>query len=395
MTQPRPHATQARFSLNAAVTYGLVLFGGVLVAAQLRLKVTAGAALGDSYTAQPPILALLVVIGAIVSMVAQPFLQARSPSWGRFWAGAVGTAVLAMSLLVLTPEFSQLQIAYFALASTGIGLIILRLTPNRYRLGDSLRLLWRNRGLLALWVRYNVVSRYSQTLLGILWIVMLPVATSLILAFVFSYIFTSGDIGDAPFITFFLSGMMYWTLFMQSVTNGTVSIVSKLGLINQIYFPREILILVKLGEALVDFAFIFVVTLVINALVGVFPNLNYIYLPVLLLIQLTLMLGVMMLVGYLTVLVRDIQQLTAVAIQMMFYLTPIMYPVDILTENLAELVMFLNPMAALVNAYRDVMVYDRPPDFVSLYFPIVLAVVLCYSGYMFFKANERKLADFR
>lgn len=395
MTQPRPHATQARFSLNAAVTYGLVLFGGVLVAAQLRLKVTAGAALGDSYTAQPPILALLVVIGAIVSMVAQPFLQARSPSWGRFWAGAVGTAVLAMSLLVLTPEFSQLQIAYFALASTGIGLIILRLTPNRYPLGDSLRLLWRNRGLLALWVRYNVVSRYSQTLLGILWIVMLPVATSLILAFVFSYIFTSGDIGDAPFITFFLSGMMYWTLFMQSVTNGTVSIVSKLGLINQIYFPREILILVKLGEALVDFAFIFVVTLVINALVGVFPNLNYIYLPVLLLIQITLMLGVMMLVGYLTVLVRDIQQLTAVAIQMMFYLTPIMYPVDILTENLAELVMFLNPMAALVNAYRDVMVYDRPPDFVSLYFPIVLAVVLCYSGYMFFKANERKLADFR
>lgn len=395
MTQPRPHATQARFSLNAAVTYGLVLFGGVLVAAQLRLKVTAGAALGDSYTAQPPILALLVVIGAIVSMVAQPFLQARSPSWGRFLAGVVGTAVLAVSLLVLTPEFSQLQIAYFALASTGIGLIILRLTPNRYRLGDSLRLLWRNRGLLALWVRYNVVSRYSQTLLGILWIVMLPVATSLILAFVFSYIFTSGDIGDAPFITFFLSGMMYWTLFMQSVTNGTVSIVSKLGLINQIYFPREILILVKLGEALVDFAFIFVVTLVINALVGVFPNLNYIYLPVLLLIQITLMLGVMMLVGYLTVLVRDIQQLTAVAIQMMFYLTPIMYPVDILTENLAELVMFLNPMAALVNAYRDVMVYDRPPDFVSLYFPIVLAVVLCYSGYMFFKANERKLADFR
>lgn len=395
MTQPRPNATHARFSLNDAITYGLVLFGGVLVAAQLRLKVTAGAALGDSYTAQPPILALLVLVSAVVSVIAQPLLQARSPRWGRFLAGAIGTAVFAASLLILLPDFSQLQVAYFALASTGIGFIILRLTPNRYALGDSLRVLWRNRGLLALWVRYNVMSRYSQTILGILWIVMLPVATSLILAFVFSYIFTARDIGDVPFITFFLTGMMYWTLFMQGVTNGTVSIISKLGLINQIYFPREILVLVKLGEALVDFAFIFVVTLVINALVGVFPNLNYLYLPVLLLIQLVLMLGVMMLVGYLTVLVRDIQQLTAVFVQMMFYLTPIMYPVDILTENLAELVMFLNPMASLVNAYRDVMVYNRPPDFVSLYFPIVLAAVLCYSGYMFFKANERKLADFR
>ncbi|MCU0464537.1 MAG: ABC transporter permease [Anaerolineae bacterium] len=395
MTQSKSSAAYARLYLNDAFTYGLVLLGGLLVAAQLRLKVTAGAALGDSYAAQPPILALLVVVGAVVSVVAQLFLQSRTGRWGRFWAGVVGTGVLAASLLILTPEFSQLQVAYFALASVGIGVIILRLTPNRYPLSDSLHLLWRNRGLLALWVRYNVVSRYSQTFLGILWIVMLPVATSLILAFVFSYIFTARDIGDAPFITFFLSGMMYWTLFMQGVTNGTVSIVSKLGLINQIYFPREILVLVKLGEALVDFAFIFVVTLVINALVGVYPNFNYIYLPVLLLIQLVLMLGLMMLVGYLTVLVRDIQQLTAVFIQMMFYLTPIMYPVDILTENLAELVMFLNPMAALVNAYRDVMVYNRAPDFVSLYFPIVLAVVLCYSGYMFFKANERKLADFR
>ncbi len=381
--------------LANGTAYALVLLGGLLVAAQLRLKVTAGAELGETYSAHPPLLFLLLILSAGAAAVLYPFVAVQRPKWARFIAGVGGVVMLAGSLVVLTPDFSQLQVFYFAISSTVIGFITLRLTPAKYSLYTSGQLLWKNRSLLALWVRYNILSRYSQTALGILWIVMLPVATSLILTFVFSYILSPADIGNVPFVSFFLTGMMFWSLFLQGISNGTVSIVGNLGLINQIYFPREILVLVKLGEGLVDLAFIFVVTLVINMVVGIYPNLNYIYLPILLLIQLTLMLGIMLFTGYLAVLIRDIQQLTTVFLQMMFYLTPVMYPISILTPNLAELVKFLNPMAALINAYRDVMVYDRAPDFVSLYFPIVVSGVLFYSGYMFFKANERKLADFR
>lgn len=366
-----------------------------MVSAQLRLKVTAGVALGEDYAAHPPILFALLIIAALVAGLAYTTITGAYPRWRRFFCGELGIGIFSASAIALVPDFSQLQLVYFAISSTFIGFITLRFTPAKYPLALSMRNLWKNRGLLALWVRYNVLSRYSQTVLGILWIVMLPVANSLILTFVFSYIFTARDIGNVPFISFFLTGMMFWTLFMQGVTNGTVSIISNIGLINQIYFPREILVLVKLGEALVDLSFIFVVTIVINIVVGVFPNANYLYLPVLLLIQLVLMMGIMLFTGYLTVLIRDIQQLTTVFIQMMFYLTPVMYPIDILTPNLAEFVLFLNPMASLINAYRDVMVYNRPPDFISLYFPIVLSGVLFYSGYMFFKTNERKLADFR
>ena len=381
--------------LANGTAYALVLLGGLLVAAQLRLKVTAGAELGETYSAHPPLLFFLLILSAAAAAVLYPFVAAQRPKWARFIAGVGGVVMLAGSLVVLTPDFSQLQVFYFAISSTVIGFITLRLTPAKYSLYSSGQLLWKNRSLLALWVRYNILSRYSQTALGILWIVMLPVATSLILTFVFSYILSPADIGNVPFVSFFLTGMMFWSLFLQGISNGTVSIVANLGLINQIYFPREILVLVKLGEGLVDLAFIFVVTVGINMVVGVYPNPNYIYLPILLLIQLILMLGIMLFTGYLAVLIRDIQQLTIVFLQMMFYLTPVMYPIDILTPNLAELVKFLNPMAALINAYRDVMVYNRAPDFVSLYLPIVVSGVLFYSGYMFFKANERKLADFR
>lgn len=375
--------------------YALVSLGALMISAQLRLKVTAGAILGDDYAAHPPILLLLLVISAAIGAAVFPQLKSRYPRWARFFGGELTAVIFGVSTLLFVPEFSQLQLIYLGLGSTVIGLITLRYTPAKYSLGFSITALWQNRTLLALWVRYNVLSRYSQTILGILWIVMLPVANSLILTFVFSYIFSARDMGNVPFISFFLTGLMFWTLFMQTINNGTVSIIANMGLINQIYFPREILVLVKLGEALVDLSFVFVVTLLINLMVGVLPNINYAYLPILLLIQLILMMGITFFNSYLTVLVRDLQQLTTVFLQMMFYLTPIMYPIDILSPRLAELVLFLNPMASLINAYRDVMVYNRAPDFVSLYFPMVLAGVLFYSGYMFFKANERRLADFR
>jgi ABC-2 type transport system permease protein len=375
--------------------YAIILCGGVLFSAHLRLKIAIGAPLGEDYVAFPQLLYLMIALSAAFASLARRSLTYRRRKIADFVAALMGVGLLTFAMLALLPDVSQLQVVYFALGSAVIAGITLVLTPVKHSLRDLLRKLWEHRALLSLWVRYNVTSRYSQTALGILWIVMLPVATSIILTFVFSFIFRAGDIGNVPFISFFLSGLMFWSLFTQGILNGSVSIVHSLGLINQIYFPREILVIVKLGEALVDLSFVFVVTLVINLLVGVLPNANFIYLPLLLAIQLAFTLGCMFFTSNLTVIIRDLQQLITVFIQMLFYLTPLMYPIDVLPPNLAELVKFLNPIAALINAYRDVIVYDRPPDFESLYFAIVMAGIMLYSGYMFFKANEKKLADFR
>jgi ABC-type polysaccharide/polyol phosphate export permease len=375
--------------------FALILVGGCLFSAHLRLRIAIGASLGEGYIAFPAVLLALILFSAGCAAIIRRALTMRRRKVADFLAALAGVVVVSVGTVLLLPDVSQLQVLYLTLGSAVIAATTLVLTPAKYPLWTSLLRLWQNRALLKLWVRYNVTSRYSQTVLGILWIVMLPVATSFILTFVFSFILKAGDIGNVPFISFFLSGLMFWALFTQGILNGSVSIVSNLSLINQIYFPREILVIVKLGEALVDLSFVFVVTLVINLFVGVFPNVNYIFLPLLLCIQLAFMLGIMFFTSYITVIIRDVQPLITVFLQLLFYLTPLMYPIDILSPDLAELVKFLNPVAALINAYRDIMVYNRPPDFESLYFAIVLSGVLLYSGYMFFKANERKLADFR
>lgn len=377
--------------LLSTLAYGLILAGGELVSVQLRREFSFGLPLGDGYNPYPLLLWMIVLVGAVCGALIKTLLPARSRLFGLM----LGLAVTTSSLMFFVPDISQLQVVYFVVASGLIAVLTLQIAPKNVSFGHNMRLLFNNRALLGLWIRYNVASRYSQTTLGILWIVILPVTTALILSFVFSYIFKNQEIGDAPFIAFFLSGLMFWSFFTQGVLNGTVSIISKLGLISQVYFPREILVITKLGEALIDLALVFVVTLVINAFMGVYPNLNYIYLPFLLGIQIAMMLGIMFFLSYLTVFIRDVQQLTTVITQMLFYLTPIMYPLTILPVMLADILGLLNPMASLIDAYRDVILRNQPPDFASLFIPLVVSLLLLYTGYLFFKSNERKLADFQ
>jgi len=182
-------------------------------------------------------------------------------------------------------------------------------------------------------------------------------------------------------------------LFSQGITTGAISLTNAAGLLTQVYFPREILILVRLGEVLVDTFFTFMAMIILNAILGIFPNVNYLYLPILLAIQLMFLIGLSFFISYLSMMIRDIPQLVAIIIQFMFYLTPILYPLSAIPERYI-LIVLLNPLAPLVDAYRTVILYNAAPDFTTLYYPIVIGGILFYSGYVFFKKNERQITDY-
>jgi lipopolysaccharide transport system permease protein len=381
-------------------TIALILIGALLIAVQFRLKIFVGSSLGTTYEAQTPLLYVILIACALIGAVAHQFLAQRgvfpnASKRTRFFVaiGMVGLAFLLVAFLL--PDVSLLQMLYFVLIAIALAAVTLRFTPTRIPLSVCLQSIWRNRALFKLWVRYNVLSRYSQTFLGILWIVMLPLATSVILAAVYSFIMHPADIGNVPFICFFFTGLTFWTLFTQGVLTGTASVLQKMDLINQIYFPREILVIVKLGEALVDLTFTFVILLIVNALNGIFPNANFIYLPLVLVVQIALTLGIMFYTSFLSVLVRDLPQLISVILQMLFYLTPVLFPLELMPIAIRGIITLVNPMASIISAYRAIIVYNQPPDLIGLYLSMVLSGLLLYTGYMFFKNNERKLADYR
>ena len=359
--------------------------------------------LPPEYQAQPFLLYFLLfcsalIIGILIQVpqaLREPysFLLAKSHPFRSY---LVSLALSLISILVLVPDVSQLQIFYFACTGLILGILCIALT-SRIQVGrpeslrQSLSSLRRRQALFFIWLGFNIQTRYSQRILGILWIILLPVATSAVLALAFSQ-FMRIQL-NVPFISFYLAALVPYGLFSGGVLNSTGSVVARVGIIAQVYFPREILVLLTLGEAIVDFCFVFVAMLIINAINGILPNGYFIYLPFLFLILVVMVLGLMFLVSSLTVMVRDIPQLLTVLMQLLFFITPIIYPIEQFPERLRFLFV-INPIAPVVQAFRDVIVYGRAPDAVSLYYSIVFAGVILVVGYATFKSIETEMADY-
>ena len=379
-----------------------VLLGAMLVAVQTRLKYTYGKPLGEDYQAHPISLYLLMMLSVvlanfIISLLVRVGLR-LTVALRQLLVLWLATAMTAGLAWLLIPTLSLLQLAYFAGAAVLFAPCVTVIPalwkgPEGESVSFHLTKLWSYRILLIIWLRYNILARYSQATLGILWIILLPLATSGVLAFVFSKFLRIGvTTGNVPFVTFFLAALVPWTLFQQSITKGSTSIFNQIGLIIQVYFPREILVLVTLGEALIDVFFMFLAMLIINAISGVWPNWLYIYLQLLILIQALFMLGLMLFLGSLSVLVRDIPQLVGVVLQLLFYMSPILYPASFIPERY-RFILAINPLVPLFQAYRDVIVYAKTPDFSTLYFPLVVSIVVLFMGYVYFKSREDGFAD--
>ncbi len=368
----------------------------MLVAGQLRLTLSYGLTLGDDYEQMPFVLFVITMVcGAVGELLSYLLWPQRSSKRRGLLALFIGQSLTIGLILVFMPLVSGLQLVYFAVIASLIALITIVWSGGRTpreNLSTYIAQLWRYRVLLRIWVKYNVEARYSQTLLGIMWIVLLPLSQALVFAFVFSQILRASS-GSLPFLVFFLSGIVPYTLFNQGILNGTSALLGQMGIINQVYFPREIIIFVRLGEAFVDFTFSFLVLLLISLLNGIFPTLNFIWVIPILLIQLLLILGFMLFISYLSVYIRDIPQLVAVVLQILFYLTPVLYQMDRVPEEY-HFLLLLNPLTPLIQAFRDVTVLGQAPQLATLYYPSIMAGILVFSGYMFFKRNEQRLTDY-
>lgn len=375
----------------------VILATAYLIATYFRQTLPIGKYVGDDYAWFDPAIYLLLLVAVGTSYFALRLLFTRT-SRHRWLLTALASIAMSLGgLTLLLPGQSGLQKIYFLIVATVLTLLIIPAPTAEHTeeglpsLSANLRRLWANRDLLRIWVKYNVQSRYAQAFLGILWIVLLPLSNALVMNIVFAELLrVSTD--DVPFIAFLLVGLVPWGLFNQSVAAGTRSILGAMGLVNQIYFPREIIVLSALGEAIVDATFMFLATIVINAFVGIYPNPYFLLLPALILIQLIFCLGLMFLVSWLSVLVRDVPQLISVLLQIVFYLCPIIYPITVIPERFRPLIM-LNPLATIIEGYRAIIVYNHLPSLFSLLYPLAFGVGLLIFGYRLFKANEDRFAD--
>lgn len=249
----------------------------------------------------------------------------------------------------------------------------------------------QTRELLLAWTSRSIRGRYQQSALGWLWAIIQPVASVFILTIIFTR-FVPIDTGDVPYAVFSYVAIVPWAFLSNSLNDMTASLVGNMGLVTKIYFPREILPFAAMLARLMDFGIAATLLLILIVVYRVPVNVGaWLFLPVVLAIQLALVSGLGLALAAANVFYRDVASLLTLGIQLWFYASPIIYPATMVPERLQPFY-FLNPMAGILVAYRDILINGQMPG-PYLIPSAVVSIVLFVGGYWFFKRVEFQFAD--
>jgi lipopolysaccharide transport system permease protein len=255
----------------------------------------------------------------------------------------------------------------------------------------DLRSLSKASDLIWAWTSRTIKGRYQQSLLGWLWAIVQPAATVAIFAFVFSRI-VRVDTGSTPYVLYAYVAFVPWNLTSSALTDMTTSLVQNMSLVTKIYFPREVIPISLMLARVIDLIVASVLVVVLIYYYSVEINLiSWLVLPVIIAIQLCLIMGLGLLLAALNVFSRDIEPLVKLGIQLWFYASPIIYPITLVPEPLRPYY-YINPMAGILEAYRDVIIHGTLPGS-YLYPSIGISLFIFVLGYWFFKRVEPQFAD--
>jgi len=260
------------------------------------------------------------------------------------------------------------------------------------------RPLWQLPGRLELILslaRRDLVARYKGSVLGIVWAVITPVVMIAIFTFVFAGIFNArfGPRGTPwDYALYLFCGLLPWTMFQETLQSSSTTIVTHANLVKRVVFPLETLPVAQALSALANQMFGLFALIVAAVIVQHKLHATIIWLPALLIPQLLFALGAAWLVASLGVFWRDIAQGITLVLMAWMYLTPIIYPESIVPEHYRPFIC-ANPFTSLVRSYRRIFLEGLAPDWWSLLYFTILAVIIFVFGYWWFAKSRRNFAD--
>jgi lipopolysaccharide transport system permease protein len=258
-----------------------------------------------------------------------------------------------------------------------------------------LRGLWAYRGFVLGSVQREFQSKYANAILGAVWSLLSPLAMILVYTVIFAEVMRTkmpGSDSTFAYSIYLCAGILTWGLFAEMVGRGQTMFLEQSNLLKKVSFPRICLPVIVTLNALVNFGIIFGLFVVFLIVTGNFPGLTFFTLLPVLVLQVMLALGIGMVVGILNVFFRDVGQFMTIALQFWFWLTPIVYPASILPEHVRPILDW-NPMAPIIATWQGVLVKGTPPDWGSLVYPLVVALLLCTLGLRMFRKRAGEIVD--
>jgi len=236
--------------------------------------------------------------------------------------------------------------------------------------------------------------RYAQTSIGLLWAILQPLVTLLILSLVFGKFV--GVKTEVPHLLFTVAGMSIWTYFSYVMTNSGNSIISSQDMVKKIYFPRLIIPLSKAVVGFIDFGISLLILIGLMVFYQVMPSSNIWMAPVFIFVGVIAALGVGIWLSALSVRFRDFQYVVPFMVQIGLYITPIAYPAEFATQQLpswAAKIYFLNPMAGVVQGFRWSLFGGEAPGNL-MWISVAMILIIFITGLFYFSKVEKSMADY-
>ena len=215
-------------------------------------------------------------------------------------------------------------------------------------------------------------SEAAKTTIGFLWWVLDPLLFMIIFYVVFGLIMKHGT---EDFISFLLIGLVTWRWFQNTISHGANSILAGRGLMRQVYVPKVIFPLVVILTDLVKFAFVFSILLLYLFLAGFGIGHAYLALPIVLIVEFILIVGLTLLIAALVPFFPDLKFFNDHLLHVLFYMSGIFFAGSSISAKYQPY-FYLNPMANIIEAYRDILMHNTWPSWTALAIVAGLGIVL-------------------
>lgn len=259
------------------------------------------------------------------------------------------------------------------------------------------RRLIRHRSLLAALTVRELKARYRGSLLGFFWSLVNPLLLLAVYSFVFGFVFRRPFGNTEPYALFLISGLFPWIWVSSSLLEGTVSLIGNAGLIRKAVFPIEILPLVPVLANLVHLVFalpIVALAIVVGRLLDhPVGGLWGLALPLVVLLQLPMLCGLSLGLAALNVHFKDVRDLLANLLQLLFFLTPILYPLDSIPREVIRGLIRLNPFTPFTVSYQHLLFGGRAPGATDLLSMLVIGLVCWWMGSALFERLAETIAE--
>jgi ABC-type polysaccharide/polyol phosphate export permease len=253
---------------------------------------------------------------------------------------------------------------------------------------SEIRDLVRFRDLVVQLVRRDIVTRYKRSVLGVVWTMLNPLGTMIILSIVFSQLFSMRGVYPA----FIITNIVAWNFFSQTTMAALTTMLWGSDLFHKIYLPRTVFVISTIGTGLVNILLSMVPLLLIFLVTKAPIHATIMLLPVAILGLAAFSMGVGLLLSVFVVFFPDVAEMYPIIISAWMYLTPIIYPESLLENIMGGWLLVLNPLYHPIKYFRLVVFDGIYPSGVETLAALGIGFGTLIVGWIFFTKQAKRFA---